>query len=471
MNHSGSLDQQYLEFQAKTTGVFEQYPQLESLRHFVFKELLVQGKTVGWKDFAKHWLRPFVRRVQTTNDLTPADVVILIESRREVIVEALLPVYCELVSRGLRVQLISFNGPEQLPSTSIHFRFKAKAKAPAWSEPAWNALCEVVPELRCEPKRRSFSYASASMGSLLDEANRVLERLNPRVVLIASTQLSGGSAFVVAARSRHVSTLLLQHGVLQPFYIPVIADKMLTWGQSSNDVLMGLGVGEETLAVLGSPRHDTIAASADGHARTALLESIGQPDRPTFVFFSNGNDLVRNGRAPQECARWLEAAAEKYSGDVNVVVRLHPNEDGSLYENCPHLTITKGSPDLTVMLEGSDWVGSLCSTVMYDALLFEKPVWQFYAGGWPELADNWKRGLTTRVASEADFIAMVGRVIREGSRAVDTRLCTRVFANHGYATRTVADFVGRQLTGKVQHRDFGSCYSSPATAAIQHQCY
>jgi hypothetical protein len=43
---------------------------------------------------------------------------------------------------------------------------------------------------------------------------------------------------------------------------------------------------------------------------------------------------------------------------VNVVVRLHPNEDGSLYRNCSHLTITKGSPDLAVMLEGSDWVGS-----------------------------------------------------------------------------------------------------------------
>ena len=446
MNHAGSLDHQYLDFNERTMHVFEQHPQLESLRHFVFKELLVQGKTVGWKDFAKHWLRPLVRRGCTTDDLTPTDVVILIDSRREVIVEALVPVYCELVSRGLRVRLVSFNGPEQLPCATIRFMFQARAMAPAWAEPAWKGLCEVLPELRCEPLRRSFCYASASVKGLLDEANRILERLKPKVLLIASTQSSAGSAFVVAARSRRAFTLLLQHGVLQPVYFPVIADKMLTWGESSNDVLIRLGVGGERLAALGSPRHDTIVPAGNGLAREALLDSISKTDKPTFVFFSNGNDLVRNGHAPKECAKWLEAAAGKYSG-VNVVVRLHPNEDGSLYENCPHLTIRKGSPDLSVMLEGSDWIGSLCSTVLYDALLFEKPVWQFYAGGWPELADNWRCGLATRVASEAELISMVGNVLREGCRPVEAGRSSRVFANHGYATRAVADFVEQHSNG------------------------
>ena len=466
MNYASSLDEQYLEFHAKTTGVFEQYPQLECLRNFVFKELLVQRKAVGWKDFAKHWLRPLVRRGHATDDLTPTDVVILIESSREVIVEALLPVYYELMSRGLKVRLVSFSSPEKLPDETIQLTFQARSRAPAWAEPAWNGLCDVVPEFRCDALRRSFYYASAGLGALLDEVNRILARLKPKIVLIASTQLSGGSAFMVAARSREAYTLLLQHGVLQPFYVPVIADKMVTWGESSNDVLIGLGVGGERLAVLGSPRHDTMVPAGNGRARKALLESIGRPDKPTFVFFSNGNDLVRNGTAPEECAKWLESAAEKYSKDVNVVIRLHPNEDGSLYMNCPHLTITKGSPDLAVLLEGSDWVGSLCSTVLYDALLFEKPVWQFYADAWPELADNWRRGLATRIASEADFIAMVGQVLREGGGAVDVSLSTRVFANHGYATRAVADFVEQSVEQRLNGADVMAPFQQPVESLL-----
>jgi hypothetical protein len=173
---------------------------------------------------------------------------------------------------------------------------------------------------------------------------------------------------------------------------------------------------------------------------------LSLPRKPTLVFFSNGNDLLRNGDAPVECAEWLETTASHYADQINVVVRLHPNEDGSLYEHCSHLTITKGSPDLMTTLEGCDWVGSLCSTVLYDALIYRKPVLQFYAEGWPELADNWKCGLATRIASQDDLNEIVdARLDRESFGSVDESLIDQVFANHGHATERVADFVQDQL--------------------------
>ena len=125
-----------------------------------------------------------------------------------------------------------------------------------------------------------------------------------------------------------------------------------------------------------------------GVARRSFRKCFHFPRGRHLFSFSNGNDLVRNGVAPVQCAQWLESMASRYFHAINVVVRLHPNEDGSLYTHCSHLTISKALPDLTTTLEGSDWVGSLCSTVLYDALPYRKPVWQFYADGWPELADN-----------------------------------------------------------------------------------
>jgi hypothetical protein len=381
--------------------------------------------------------------------LNRADVLIWIESHREVIVDALLPVYRELASRGMKVGLASFGGSDNISPSTLHVQFPARAMPPAWAKDAWEALCEVVDGLHHRPIRRSFYYTCAAIQSLLAELARVLDIVKPKVVLGASTQLLGGAALMVASRSRSVLTLLLQHGILQPFYIPLLADRMLTWGQSSNETLVRLGVSCQRLVALGSPRHDSMAHSTNGSARAALLRALSLPERPTFVFFSNGNDLMRNGNAPLECARWLEEIAARRSSNINIIVRLHPNEGGALYRNCPHLHVTKSSPDLATVLDGCDWVGSLCSTAMYDALLYKKPVWQFYADGWSELADNWKYGLAARISSEDELNEMADRMLSEGiEHFIDEDMRSRVFVNHGRATQAVTDYIERQLEGK-----------------------
>lgn len=439
-----SLDRRYLDFAARTKDIFAQFPQLEPLRHSIFKDLLIQRNAYTDMDTVKHWLRPMLRSGRSRGTLTWTDVLIWVESCREVIVDALVPLYLNLVERGIKVQLASFGGPANLPSPTLEFRYPARAVAPPWVRNAWEALCQEVEELRDGSLEQTFSYACANNQGLLDEINRIQDIVQPTVVITASTQLSGGAALMVSSQP-HVR-LLLQHGILQPFYTPLLADYMLTWGQSSNDVLIDLGVAPNKLVALGSPRHDSFKPSTDGNGRATLSEVLSLPRKPTLVFFSNGNDLLRNGDAPVDCAEWLESTASRYVDEINVVVRLHPNEDGSLYQHCSHLTITKGSPDLVTTLEGCDWVGSLCSTVLYDALIYRKPVLQFYAEGWPELADNWKCGLARRISSQDDLNEIVdARLDCESFESVDESLMDQVFANHGRATECVADFVQDQL--------------------------
>jgi hypothetical protein len=226
---------------------------------------------------------------------------------------------------------------------------------------------------------RPFAYAAAKIQGLFDQIDVLFNAIRPRLVLAASTQLPGGAAVIVAARRHHVQQAVLQHGILQPFYVPLVSDVMLTWGASSDDLLASLGTPRESLVAVGSPRHDQLGRFSNGAARKRLPEIAGLPDRPTLVFFSNGNDLLRNGHAPLECAGWLEHMAARHADYLNVIVRLHPNEDGSLYRDCPHLSITRHAPGLTTVLDGCDVVASLCSTVLYDALLYGKPIWR--AGG------------------------------------------------------------------------------------------
>lgn len=439
-----SLDQRYLDFTERTSRIFSEFPELESLRHFIFKDLLIQRRGDNRIQIIKHWLRPILRRGKS-GSLGRADVLIWVESSREVIVDAMLPVYHELVARGIKVQLVSFGGPADLPSSTVDVRYPARAVAPDWAKYAWNQFCDDIGELQDPSLEQAFSNACANNQGLVDEITRLLDLVKPKVVIAAATQLPGGAALISSARSRSL-TLLLQHGILQPFYTPLLAEYMLTWGQSSVDVLADLGVSRSRLIALGSPRHDSMKPQTNGNNQNQLLKRLSLPKKPTFVFFSNGNDLVRNGNAPSECAEWLESMAARFAKKINVVVRLHPNEDMSLYQHCSHLKISKASPDLATVLGGSDWVGSLCSTVLYDALLYHKPVWQFYADGWPELVFNWKSGLAKRISSSAELNETVSRaVIDDSSALINTGLIDRVFKNHGSATERVADFVCDQM--------------------------
>ena len=439
-----SPEELYAAFHARTDAAFAQYPELEPLRRFVFRGLLLQRRAEGVKDRVKHWLRPLVRRAHTRLPQRHADVLIWLESEREVVVDALLPVYRELVARGVGVELVADEAPH-LPVPARTFKFPARALAPAWASPAWEALCECEDGLRERSLRQSFHHACAMLQGLYDELHRLLEATATKIVLCASNQGVGGAALMVVSRLQGVTSLLLQHGLLGPNYIPVLADLMLIWGPSSERTMLSLGVPRAVLLTVGSPRHDSIKPAGTGHARATLLQALGLAARPSFVFFSQGHNPVYVDAAV-ECAAWLDRTAARYANVANVVVRLHPNEDGRLYRRCSHLKVIRREVELSTVLEGCDRIGSMSSSVLYDGLLFGKLPWQLFADHWPLVADNWRHGLALRVSSECHLGEMVRAMLpRAPARGVDEELIAQVFANRGRAAKAVADVVVSRL--------------------------
>jgi hypothetical protein len=447
MSTSDSLDQRYLEFAARTAEVFLRFPQMEPLRYYIFRNLLIAPRPMGLQEAAKRWVRPFVRRQCTAGPLQKGGgVLVWIEGERSIIRDTVMPVAEELRRRGVPVRFVSLSGPESLPAGTVTCRYPAVHRVPLWAAEAWQALSQAEPQMATRAAARAFQYACADNDGLLSEVSRILDAMDPRIVVTASTQLMGGSALVVAARQRRTPSVLLQHGLLQPLYVPVVADVMCTWGPSSSDTLTQLGVDPRKLIALGSPRHDAMTPSRNGTARRALLRCLSLEDKPTVVFFSNGNDVQRNGSAPQACAEWMEAIAREYRTRLNVIVRLHPNEDASLYRRCSHLVVTKHQPEFAALLDGCDGVVSLCSTALYEALLYHKPIWQLAAPGWPDLADNWKRGLARRVASLDELRKQVERWL--DTKGPDRHVgepVEAVFKNHGLAAHAVAHFISSQL--------------------------
>jgi len=453
---SQGLEERYLEFNAKSAPAFVRYPQVEPLRLFIFKELLVQRRADRPQDSVKHWLRPLLRRARTRLVGCRSDVLIWLENEREVMVDALLPIRRALAARDIGVDLVSCGKLRNLPVARRVFRFPARAVRPEWARGAWEALSACEEGLRDRALGRSFYHACAMLQGLYDELHTLLDAARPKVVLSASTRAIGGAALTMASQLHGITSLVLQHGMQGAVYAPVLADLMLTWGASSDEILLSAGVPRASLLAVGSPRHDAMKPSGNGVARSALLRALALPELPTFVFFSQGNDPVATGEAAAESARWLEETAAQYANALNVVVRLHPNEDGALYRHRPHLTVMSRAVELAIALEGCDWFGSIFSTVLYDGLLYGKQAWQFHADHWPVRAFNWRQGLARRVASQRQFSEMVRHVLSQGSPCeVDEALVARVFANRGRATEAVVDVVA-------------SCLNLPAASLEAH---
>src|SRR2546428_4229674 len=113
MTAGRSLDERYLEYCASAGAAFAAYPQLEPLRQYVFKELLVQQRADGWWQHAKHWLRPLHRRARTR--IRPrAEGLILLESRRGGGVDGLVSLHPGLGRRGVGGAPVSDGGPPRV---------------------------------------------------------------------------------------------------------------------------------------------------------------------------------------------------------------------------------------------------------------------------------------------------------------------------------------------------------------------
>jgi hypothetical protein len=437
-----SLDERYLEFRDRTASVFRRFPELELLRFFIFKDLLAGRRVPGLRGTLGHWLRPLRPHHRGSQLAERADLLIWVESPRDVFVETLRAVGLALLRRGFRVAWASYRHIDGFPSSVVPVSPGRKWRPPPWAAEAWASCAEVAPELRDARLRRAFLQQSTATDALLGGMARLIEQVRPRLILNAVSLLAGGAGATITARRMGLESVQLQHGITQPFYTPLLDDWMVTWGSSSTETLRSLGVAPTQLVTLGSPRHDVMIPQRAGAGRLRLLELLNLPDRPTFVFFSNGNDLMRNGKGPAEAASWLEAAARRLPDRINMVVRLHPNEDGSLYRGMAGLRLVKGKPDLATTLEGADAIGSLCSTALYEALLFLKPVLQFDADGWPDLADNWRRGLARRISSAGELESALD-ALRNGEidRGDAIALRERVFANHPHAADAVAHWL------------------------------
>lgn len=446
------LDGRWLAYVERTRAVFAKHPLLVPLRQTIFKDFVENKKRADFYERMKHWARYALRHTTSSGELAPTQVVFWLDSLREVMVEPLLAVLKEVQAGGVRTALVlpDYLKADTLPlvgTQMIRFCAPFRTFTPKVWQRAWADLRAALPAELNDASYSAYVHEAAVAANFTREMERLLTQLRPELLVTTIDQLLPASAIVMAARNQHIPSLLLQHGAVIPYNAPLTADHMAVWGSTSLDQMVTYGVPAEQMTILGSPRHDRFPVLSRVEARTQLRAMLDLSDKAYFVFFSNGNDPLRNSmEALEGCAQWLDAASRELSGQYEFLVRLHPNESGDLYRPYPQLKVFKNESPLDTTLGAADICAALCSTTLSDALLYNKPVLQFYAEGWRDLADNWRRGLAERIANRQQLVTLLRSDSWQALARQQALQRSTVFAEHGQAAASISAYIRRQLS-------------------------
>jgi hypothetical protein len=294
----------------------------------------------GWRQAGADWLRRLrcLRRfcMRSSAAQHPAvsvrdRILVTWRSSRDRINELLLPVLRRLPGDRTAVLYERADVPPLVPPgiAAIGWAQVLRHDHRLWRQefqacwPRWRnslkAVCRHY-HLPCGAYQRLALHLTAS-SQLAIACWNFLADAWPAAILTEHDRASLWSCLVLAARTLGIPTFTMQHGVLDSQatgYTPVLADKMICWGEMHRQRLIAQGEDATRLLIGGCPRlsRDCAGDAAQARSKLGLVA-----DRP----------LVMLGTCPLDTAARLRLAslfceAARRLAAVSVAVRLHPSE-------------------------------------------------------------------------------------------------------------------------------------------------
>ena len=258
-----------------------------------------------------------------------------------------------------------------------------------------------------------------------------------------------------AARESNIPTLILQHGMMAPFWWPFVADKLALWGPMFTKEIEQLGAPSDRLVFAGMPITDATFRRTRRTVRSRALRGS-----PTILLIANTQS---RSRVPDTYTRYGDFLREVVPAlpGISWLVKLHPREDDRFYRENGLLEydafhVLPKSTSLDDAFEDSDIAVVMFSTAGLEALANGLPLIV------PALDNNvveytwWPRFGGGAFAPDAGrFLEIVSQLRQSETSRRDllkqqTDFLDRAFSNQGNAASATMDLAIQQIEERRQ---------------------
>lgn len=229
---------------------------------------------------------------------------------------------------------------------------------------------------------------------LINQFLKMFNSLNFRVVLVDEEVCFLNKTLVQVANTLRIPTFCLEHGAPMESIgsVPSSVMQILAWGEPSRDRLCEWGIPADKIRLTGAPQFKLAARINYATCRSLVAKKLKmRPETkylllaafpfdtnevPTFSRISHGIKIQKNS------LRVAIEVLETYT-DMHLVVKFHPGEENMNFSEAIIARITPSIKqrihfvtqfDASVLITGAYAVLTTASTMYFEALLQEKPV-------------------------------------------------------------------------------------------------
>lgn len=285
----------------------------------------------------------------------------------------------------------------------------------------------------------SVLYASA--------CEHVLDSWLPSCIISTSDFWPFEHQLFCQASRRQIPSLVIQHGAIDNFWWPFVADVYCMWGDAHADQMQRIGAPAERLKILGMPATDKLF----GRATTEQCKPIKTGIQPVCLLLSQTNGKTYEPEVFR-CYRQFLAEAIHLMPFVTWRVKLHPLEDDSFYREMgdtvyERLTFYPKQVSLEDAVKDADVATTVFSTAGLESMVMNRPL--IVAPAAPrvqELAWWPAMGGGTYAASAHEFQTQLIKLTsnpdyRAQQMDAQQEFLSKSFANQGHAAERIVDLL------------------------------
>lgn len=249
---------------------------------------------------------------------------------------------------------------------------------------------------------------------------RAIDIEKPDIIIVWDDRSRFGKTVVATAHLKKIPSLIVMHGIIfdtsiitgAPDSGPTLADNMAVFGQYTKDCLIRSGVSPEKIVVTGSPMHDRIVKMKFDKEKICSQLGIDK-DKKIVVFTTQPMEHIvytTKSVAQERLVREIIKSLKNLS-DVQLVIKLHPAENGKMHKRIVKEMIANAviikDVDIYELLNASDLLLTETSTTALEAMLVEKPVIIINLDNKPEMIPFVRSGAAIGVYKPENIVSAV----------------------------------------------------------------